>query len=83
MVQSVSKNLSNITKKSDNICWSCGYGVSKNHTSLNCQSKRTGHTDWHTGDIPASDHNPKNMEHLKWKDNAKNKPTSGKKDDFN
>jgi len=40
----------NFYKSCDHACWSCGYDVSKHHHSGNCQKKKNGHIDSHTGD---------------------------------
>ena len=69
-------------KNNDNACWSCGYDILKRHNSSNCNNKRKGHIDWHTGATPAPGHNSKYMERSKWKDSIANKSTAGKLEDF-
>ena len=50
-----------------NVCWLCGYDVSKKYDSSNCMKKKPSHVDWHTGDNPVLGASIKDKEFLKWK----------------
>ena len=54
-------------KNYDNTCWSCGYNVSKKHTSDSYMKKKPGHVDWHIGDNPVPGASNKDKEFSKWK----------------
>ena len=54
-------------KSCDNVCWSCGYDVSKHHHSGDCKKKRDNHNNTHTGANPQPGASQKDKEFLKWK----------------
>lgn len=50
----------------DNSCYSCGYDVSRNHTSKTCRFPLIGHDPNHTAENPSADHIPKDIEFSKY-----------------
>ena len=55
-------------KKSNTVCFTCGYDVSKNHHSGNCRRPGPNHDPTHSGENPRPGANQKDKEFSRWKD---------------
>ena len=53
-------------KNSNNVCYTCGYDVSKLHDSSNCRAKKAGHIDSHTGANPQPGASQKDKQFSEW-----------------
>ena len=60
------KKMCKFYKNCGNVCWFCGYGVSKLHHNVNCRQKKKGHINSHTGDNLDTGASIKDKEFSKW-----------------